>query len=119
MNVALLAIFLSGALLLSCTRQAQEPPAAPAQPAVLGDGAGAKQDRVDNVHQVRFIEIFLVGREASTGNIVAAVYNTMYTDQGIPASKDTAAQAMFEGLKREMLDWLGTHGFFREDEVPG
>jgi succinylarginine dihydrolase len=81
MNVALLAIFLSGALLLSCARQTPAPPATPAQPAVLGDGADAKHDRVDNVHQVRFIEIFLVGREASTGNIVAAVYNTMYTQR--------------------------------------
>ena len=74
MNVALLAIFLSGALLLSFAHQAPaESPAAPEQPAVLGDGAGAKSDRVDNVHQVRFIEIFLVGREAGTGDVVAAV----------------------------------------------
>ena len=50
MNVALLAISLSGALLLSCARQAPAPPATPAQPAVLGDGAGAKYDRVENVH---------------------------------------------------------------------
>jgi hypothetical protein len=98
MNVALLAIFLSVALLSSCARQTPAPPADPAQPAVLGDGADAKYDRVDNVHQVRFIEIFLVGREASTGNIVAAVYNTMYTPKGIPASKDTAPQALLEGL---------------------
>jgi hypothetical protein len=42
MNVALLAIFLSGALLLSCARQTPAPPATPAQPAVLGDGADAK-----------------------------------------------------------------------------
>ena len=99
MKVALLAIPLSVALLMICAQQAPaEPPAAPAQPAVLGDGAGAKYDRVDNVHQVRFIEIFLVGREASTGNVVAAVYNTMYTPKGIPASKDTAPQALLEGL---------------------
>jgi hypothetical protein len=86
------------ALLLSCAQQAPGPRAAPPQPAVFGDGADAKYDRVDNVHQVRFIEIFLVGREASTGNTVAAVYNTMYTPQGIPASKDTAPQALLEGL---------------------
>lgn len=92
MNVALLAISLSVALLLSCGRQA------PAQPVVLGDGTDAKQDRLDNVHQVRFIEIFLVGREASTGNIVAAVYNTMNTAKGIPASKDTSPQVLLEGL---------------------
>jgi len=36
---------------------------------VLNDGAGAKSGRVDNVHQVRFVEIFLVNREASTGGV--------------------------------------------------
>jgi hypothetical protein len=79
MNVALLAILLSVALLSSCARQDTTPPADSALPAVFGDGAGAKYERVDNVHQVRFVEIFLVGREASTGDVVAAVYNTMYT----------------------------------------
>jgi len=99
MKVTLLAIPLSVALLSSCSDQAPvEPPAAPEQPAVLSDGADAKYDRVDNVHQVRFVEIFLVGREASSGNVVAAVYNTMYTDQGIPESKDTSPQALLEGL---------------------
>jgi hypothetical protein len=65
---------------------------------VLNDGANAKFDRVDNVHQVRFVEIFLVNREASTGDVVAAVYNTMYTPQGIPKSKDTSPQALLEGI---------------------
>jgi hypothetical protein len=97
-KMTLLAIPLSVTLLSGCARQAPEPPAAPAQPAVLGDGAGAKSMRVDNVHQVRFVEIFLVGREAGTGDVVAAVYNTMYTPQGIPASKDTAPQVLLEGL---------------------
>jgi hypothetical protein len=65
---------------------------------VLNDGANAKYDRVDNVHQVRFVEIFLVDRDASTGDFVAAVYNTMYTPQGIPESKDTSPQALLEGI---------------------
>ena len=103
MNVALLAILLSVALLSSCARQDTTPPADSALPAVFGDGDGAKHDRVDNVHQVRFIEIFLVGREASTGNIVAAVYNTMNTAKGIPASKDTAPQALLEGLDFDQI----------------
>jgi hypothetical protein len=103
MNVALLAILLSVALLASCARQDTTPPATPAQPAVLSDGADAKQDRLDNVHQVRFIEIFLVGREASTGNIVAAVYNTMYTPKGIPTSKDTAPQALIQSLDFDLI----------------
>jgi hypothetical protein len=92
MNVALLTIFLSVALSLSCAGQD------PALPAVFGDGADARYDRVDNVHQVRFVEIFLVGREAGTGDFVAAVYNTMYTPQGIPKSKDTSPQALLEGI---------------------
>ena len=57
------------------------------EPKVLADGAGAKYKRFDNMHQVRFIEIFLAGREAKTGNMVAACYNTMFTSKGIPASK--------------------------------
>jgi hypothetical protein len=99
MKAALLAIPLSVAFLSSCSDQAPvEPAAAPEQPAVLSDGADAKQDRLDDVHQVRFIEIFLVGREASTGNVVAAVYNSMNTSKGIPASNDTAPQALLEDL---------------------
>jgi hypothetical protein len=98
MKVTLLAIPLLVTLLSSCSRQDTEPPADSALPAVFGDGADAKYDRVDNVHQVRFVEIFLVGREAGTGDVVAAVYNTMYTPQGIPESKDTSPQALLEGL---------------------
>ena len=83
----------------------QQPPAqsAPAQPAVLGDGAGAQYKRVENMHQTRFIEIFLAAREASTGNMVAACFNTMFTSKGIPASKDTAPQALVEGLDFEKM----------------
>jgi hypothetical protein len=68
------------------------------EPKVLADGVGAKYKRVDNMHQVRFIEIFLAGHEAKTGNMVAACYNTMLTSKGIPASKDTAPQSLVEGL---------------------
>jgi hypothetical protein len=62
--------------------QAVKPPATPdpkaaqsaagAEPKVLADGVGAKYIRVENMHRVRFIEIFLAGREAKTGNVVAA-----------------------------------------------
>jgi hypothetical protein len=69
-----------------------------AEPKVLADGAGAKYIHVKNMHKVRFIEIFLAGREAKTGNLVAACYNTMFTSNGIPASKDTAPQALVQGL---------------------
>lgn len=75
---------------------AQTPP--PKESKVLADGAGAKFKRVDNLHQVRFIEIFLADREAKTGNLVAACFNTMFTSKNIPASKDTAPQKLVEGL---------------------
>ena len=65
---------------------------------VLADGKDAKQKHVENMHQVRFIEIFLAGRDAKTGNIVAACYNSMFTSRGIPASKNTAPQEQVEGL---------------------
>lgn len=78
------------------TAFAQE--ATPAEPKLLADGAGAKYKRFDNMHQVRYIELFLAGREAKTGNIVAACYNTMLTDKGVPASRDSAPQALVEKL---------------------
>jgi len=67
-------------------------------PSVLADGKDAKQIHVDNMHMVRFIEIFLAGRDEKTGNIVAACYNSMFTPGGIPASKNTAPQKQVEGL---------------------
>jgi hypothetical protein len=71
---------------------------APAEPKVLADGQGAKSKRVENLHKVRFIEIFLAGHEAKSGKLVAACYNTLFTAGGIPASKDTAPQALVQGL---------------------
>ncbi|MBK7727738.1 MAG: hypothetical protein IPJ33_04310, partial [Gammaproteobacteria bacterium] len=57
--------------------QQTSPPTKPAaEPAVLRDGAGSKSIRVDGVHKVRFAEIFLAGRDAKTGKLVAACYNT-------------------------------------------
>jgi hypothetical protein len=75
---------------------AQQP--SPHEPKVLSDGADAKFKRVDNLHKVRFIEIFLAGRDTKTGKLVAACYNTLFTPRGIPASKDTAPQKLVEGL---------------------
>jgi hypothetical protein len=68
------------------------------EPMVLDDGARARTVRVENMHQVRFIEIFLAAREAETGKLVAACYNTMFTPAGIPASRDTAPQERVQGL---------------------
>ena len=65
---------------------------------VLADGGGAKSSRVDKLNQVRYIEIFLARKDANTGKLVAACYNTTFNPTGIPASKDTAPQALVEGL---------------------
>lgn len=75
----------------------------PAEPEVLRDSDGAEFRRVDNMHGTRYIEIFLAGREATTGNLVAACYNPMFAEAGIPASRDTAPQAMVEGIDFDQL----------------
>jgi hypothetical protein len=80
----------------SATSDSPKPPNATMS--VLNDGVGAKAGRVDNMHKTRFIEIFFAHRDAKTGKLVAECYNTMFTSQGIPASKDTAPQALVEGL---------------------
>jgi hypothetical protein len=79
------AVFSAMALIhgIQLPANAEEKPA-PAAPAVLADGAAAKSKRVDNLHQARFIEIFLAAREAKTGTLVAACYNTLFTPSGIP-----------------------------------
>ena len=71
---------------------------APVEPKVLADGKGATSKRVENLNKVRFLEIFLAGRDAKSGNLVAACYNTLFTPSGIPASGDTAPQAKVKGL---------------------
>ena len=91
--VLLMAVFLAVAVAASFAQQTTS-----AEPKVLADGAGAKSGRVDNMHKTRFIEIFLAHRDAKTGKLVAECYNTMFTSKGIPASKDTAPQALVEGL---------------------
>jgi len=68
------------------------------EPKVLADGIGAKSGRFDDLHRSRFIEVFLAHRDAKTGQLVAECYNTLFTSNGIPASKDTAPQAKVEGL---------------------
>ena len=44
-------------------------------------------------------------------------WNEVDTHEG--AARREEYGAMLEGLQREMLEWLGAHGFFREDEVSG
>jgi hypothetical protein len=74
-----------------------------AEPPVLRDGDGAKSMRFNDTHMARYVEIFLAGREAKTGNLVAACYNTMFTPGGIPASRDSAPQTLVEGLDFEKI----------------
>lgn len=94
MRVGLLATVMSTAIVQPSFAQATSS----AEPKVLADGVGAKSGRFDNMHKIRFIEIFLAHRDATTGKLVAECYNTMFTPKGIPASKDTAPQALVEGL---------------------
>jgi hypothetical protein len=96
LSISCLAI---GALFTGC---ASQPDSGAKQPnagaSVLADGAGAKSSRIDNLHQVRYIEIFLAAPDAKTGKLVAACYNSSLRSTGVPASKDTAPQALVEGL---------------------
>jgi hypothetical protein len=70
---------------------------------VLNDGANAKSGHVENMHLTRFIEIFLATPDPKTGKLVAPCYNTMFTPNGIPASKNTAPQDLVEGLNFEKM----------------
>ena len=75
----------------------------PAVPNILGDGDGAKTVRFENLHQTRFIELFFGTKDPKTGKLVAPCFNTAYTSNKMPASKDTAPQALVESLDLEKL----------------
>ena len=96
--VLLMAVLMTAIVAGSCS---QEKPSA--EPKVLRDGDNAKSIRVDNMHKVRFLEIFLAAREAKTGDLVAACYNTSLFPNAVPASRDTAPQAWAEGLDFEKI----------------
>jgi len=93
-QAALVAVVLS-AVAAKPTLAQQTPSAAPQ---VLADGAHPKSGRVDNMHMTRYIEIFLAAKDPTTGKLVAACYNSMFSSAGIPASKNTAPQNLAEGL---------------------
>jgi len=94
LNVVLLtAVVLASVVMGAFAQQTTAP-----EPKVLADGVGAKMKRVDNLHKVRFIEIFLAYRDAKTKKLVAACYNPLFTSAGIPASKDPVPQKLVEGL---------------------
>lgn len=94
MKTGMLTAVLAAATLTGCS----SPKETAVEPTVLADGAGAKTDRFDNMHQTRFIEIFLAHPDTETGKVVAECYNSMFTSNGIPTSKNTAPQARVEGL---------------------
>jgi hypothetical protein len=99
MKIAILAtVFLAATVGGAVAQQAST-----VEPAVLADGNGAVSKRFDNTNKVRFIEIFLAGRDAKTGKVVAACHNSIFTSKGIPASRDTAPQALVEGLDFEKM----------------
>jgi len=83
--------------------QKPSPQAVSAEPKVIKDGSNAKTGRVDNMHMVRYIEVFLAFRDPMTGKFVAGCYNPMFTSKGIPATRDTAPQALVEGLDFEKI----------------
>lgn len=91
-------------LLASVTLMAPAAPAvaetaAAAAPLIHKDGIGATLGRVEGMHRTRFIEIFLAHRDPTTGRLVAECYNSMFASpDGIPESRDTAPQALVEGL---------------------
>jgi hypothetical protein len=84
-------------------REAEGSQPTAAVPEVLSDGANAKYKRVEGLHLTRYIEMFLAARSPDTGSVVAACYNSMFTSNGIPASRDTAPQALVEGLDFDKL----------------
>lgn len=78
-------------------------PAAAALPAVFGDGVNASPRRVDRMHGTRYVEIVLAATDPASGREVAACFNSMYTGNGLPRSKDTAPQALIGELDVEAM----------------
>lgn len=72
-------------------------------PAVFSDGDSAVTKRVDHINQVRYLEMYLASPDPKTGKLVAACYNTCILPSEIPADKNTAPQALVEGLDFEKL----------------
>jgi len=68
------------------------------------DGANAKSVRFDNMNHVRYLEIFAVGGNGLTGNLVANVYNTSLVPGFDPkVNKDSAPQSYAEGLNTDEI----------------
>jgi hypothetical protein len=95
---AMKAGLLAAVLLTAAMGAAFAQDAASAEPKVLHAGDGAKTVRFENMHQMRFIEFFMVTPDPKTGKLIAPCFNSMYTSKGSPTTKDTSPQALVEGL---------------------
>ena len=105
------------------------------------DGANTEAYHLENMNRVRYLEIFVVGGNGITGNMVANVYNTSLVPDRDAATKDTAPQAWAEALNTDeikkrfsslaaaingpklwMLDWvdipLGAEQEFSGKKIP-
>lgn len=70
---------------------------------VVTDGQHATHRRFEGTHKTRFVEIFPACRDERSGDRLAACYNTIFTSEGIPPTKDTAPQSLVEGLDFEEI----------------
>ena len=105
------------------------------------DGANTKKYHLENMNRVRYLEVFVVGGNGITGNLIANVYNTSLVPDRDALIKDTAPQAWAETLSTEeikkrfhalgaainapklwMLDWvdipLGANQEFNGKTIP-
>ena len=89
---------LAAAMLTSAVAPSFAQTASTELPKVFSDGIGAKKQRVKNINQVRYIEMYLAARDPKTGNFLGACYNSCILPSDIPASKDTSPQNLLEGL---------------------
>jgi hypothetical protein len=68
------------------------------------DGTNAVTKRVQNMNQVRYLEIFLVGGDYITGNLYGRCYNSTFAPSfNLGKSRDSAPQAYAEGINLETI----------------
>jgi len=105
------------------------------------DGANTKKYHLADMNRVRYLEVFVVGGNGITGNLIANVYNTSLVPDRDPSVKDTvpdawakslntheieerfgALRAAINGPKLWMLDWvdipLGASEEFNGKNIP-
>ena len=105
------------------------------------DGANTKKYHLADLNRVRYLEVFVVGGNGITGNLIANVHNTSLVPDRDPSVKDTvpdawakslntheieerfgALRAAINGPKLWMLDWvdipLGASEEFNGKNIP-